>query len=149
MCNIYAMCFAVCSLVEMGNGTALHFTQRFLLASTFRLLGSVCSFDRRRTRVYFVVDASLFHFFGCLHFVDMYTYNETCIYILSIIVCVFVPKVFMLTLRRYLSFSLGTRLQRFPADFGAVVRGKGGIPRPGLVCLWETKQFAMEIVHNL
>ena len=53
----------------------------------------------------------------------------------------------MLTLRRYLSFSLGTRLQRFPADFGAVVRGKGGIPRPGLVSLWETKQFAMEIVH--
>jgi hypothetical protein len=53
----------------------------------------------------------------------------------------------MLTLRRYLGFSLGTRLQRFPADFGAVVRGKGGIPRPGLVTLWETKQFAMEMVH--
>ena len=145
------MCFAVCSLVEMGNGTALHFTQRFLLASTFRLLGSACSSDRRRTTVYFVVDASLFHFFWCLHFVDMYTYNETYIYIYTFFiyncVCVFVPKVFMLTLRRYLSFSLGTRLQRFPADFGAVVRGKGGIPRPGLVSLWETKQFAMEIVH--
>ena len=82
------MCFAVCSLVEMGNGTALHFTQRFLLASTFRLLGSACSSDRRRTTVYLAVDASLFHFFWCLHFVDMYAYNETCVYIYIIYNCV-------------------------------------------------------------